>query len=220
MIILNFKNYPQYQDGNLDEILVQVQQTMKNMPDKADKLVIAPAIADLRYIKNKFSDLNVIAPHVDIHAAGPFTGWTVATHLVALGLEHSLLNHSEHRVWSDQIGEYVQSVQTRGLKLIVCCENIHEAKFLLDFQPYAIAFEDRELIGSGNSITTARQAETEEFINLVKGKSLAIIGAGVAGASDIKAAMKMGADGVLLASAFAKAENKVKFLSEVMGALE
>jgi triosephosphate isomerase len=104
--------------------------------------------------------------------------------------------------------QLIIEAQAKGLKLIVCCENLEEAEKLLALKPYGIAFEDKDLIGSGQSITTAKAEDVKKFISMVKGKSKAIIGAGISTGEDVRSGIEFGADGFILASAFVKATDR------------
>jgi len=162
--------------------------------------------------------VNVVAPHVDPVELGKTTGHVPAQSLMNLGIKYALLNHSEHRVAWDVIVATLASAKAVGLNVIVCCENLEEAKALLPLEPYAISFEDKELIGSGNSITTGRAEDVKAFLELVKGKVKAIVGAGITNGPDIKAGREMQAEGYLLASAFAKATDKKTLAIELASA--
>ena len=92
-----------------------------------------------------------------------------------------------------------------------------EARSLAAFRPTAIAVEPPELIGSGVSVSTARPEVVEESVKVIKAVSpqtLALVGAGVSNATDLKKAMELGAEGVLLASAYVKAKDPETWLRE------
>jgi triosephosphate isomerase len=155
-----------------------------------------------------------MAQHVDTKAPGKTTGWITPENLLAHGIRDAVLNHSERRVYGDDIVEMIKDLQSRGLNLIVCCESIEEAQKILEARPMGIAYETKELIGSGVSVTTKPEI-IKEFVNLVKGKTMAFAGAGVTTGEDVKNAIELGCEGVILASAFAKAENHYNLAIEL-----
>jgi triosephosphate isomerase len=86
--------------------------------------------------------------------------------------------------------------------------------FAKSFQPWAVAFEPPELIGTGVSVSTAKPEVVQEFVSKMHRqapKVLAIVGAGVSTPQDVAKCFDLGASGVLLASAFVKAADPKKF---------
>jgi triosephosphate isomerase len=215
MIFLNFKTYPESTGQNSLKLLDSVAQAIIENPKVKELVYVAPSMVDLGFSKSKFDGVNIIAQHVDMHNAGSSTGWTTAENVVAHDISYVLYNHSEHRVFGDNIVENINTLQSKGLKVIFCCENVEEAKIALEANPFAIAFEPKELIGSGVSVTTRPEA-VAEFIAAVKGKSLALIGAGVSTGEDVQKGIELGADGALLASAFVKAADPKAKLMELV----
>lgn len=209
MVILNLKNYVESTGKNLSEVIAAVEDAIASDAGLSDVLSIAPAPYDLHFALSQAKSLKVFAQHVDAKTVGSTTGWSPAESIKALGVEYSVLNHSEHRFsdWAQLEATIIQA-QAAGLKLVVCCENLEEAEKLLALNPFAIAYEDKDLIGSGQSITTGRPEEVKKFIALVKGKSKAIIGAGISTAEDIQKGREFGAEGFILASAFVKAPDR------------
>jgi len=76
------------------------------------------------------------------------------------------------------------------------------------------------LIGKGIAVSTANPAIIAGTVNEVK--SIADIpvlcGAGISTPSDVKKAIELGADGVLLASAFVNSPDPVAFAKEIAAA--
>lgn len=205
MIILNLKTYEESTGEKAFRLLDALVSLQQKQPEVSKYIYTAPAMIDLWMIKSKYPMLNIISQHVDFANAGSTTGWTPAENLMKLGVEYSVLNHSEHRVWNEDIVENIKNVQAKGLKLIVACENLDEAQKLLEANPYAIALESKELIGTGKSITSLMPDSVMKFIEMCKGKTKLVIGAGVSTGEDIQSGLNMGAEGFILASAFVKA---------------
>ncbi len=210
MIILNLKNYPESTGNNAIDIVNAIATLISANAKLKDLLVVAPAVYDLHMAANVSSSANVTlaAPHVDAANPGSSTGMVPAANLEQFGIKYSILNHSEHRLTWENLVATMQTAQAAGLKLIVCCESVAEAQALLPYQPFAIAYEDKDLIGSGQSIITGRPEEIKKFIELTKGKTKVIIGAGISSGEDVKAGIAMGAEGFILASAFVKATDR------------
>lgn len=209
MVILNLKNYPEATANNLTAVLSEIESAVRAETKIVDLVAVVPAIYDLHLAVEKAGNLQIFSPHVDAKAQGSTTGWVPAQALLSLNINYSVLNHSEHRFGTWEELEYtIKQVQEEGLKVVVCCENLEEAQKLLALNPFAIAYEDKDLIGSGQSITTGRPEEVKKFIELAKGKTKVIIGAGISTGEDVKQGLEFGAEGFILASAFVKAENK------------
>src|SRR5690606_9107428 len=124
-------------------------------------------------------------------------------------------NHSEHRVWDENILENISDIQAKGLKLVVCCENLNEAQHLTQAKPFAIAYEPPDLIGSGVSVTT-RPEVVKDFIGIIPAGIIPIIGAGISNREDVQNALKLGSKGVIVASAFVMANDHKAKLQELL----
>ncbi len=216
MIILNLKNYPEATGLNLRSVLSEIDAAANENSKVRDLVAVVPAIYDLHFAVENVNGLQVFSPHVDDKTTGSTTGWTPAETLQSINIHYSVLNHSEHRYsnW-EELEATILHVQEVGLKTIVCCENLEEAEKLLRLKPYAIAYEDKDLIGSGQSITTGRPEEVKKFIELTKNKTKVIIGAGISSGEDVSQGLEFGAEGFILASAFVKAVNKKEKVLEL-----
>lgn len=215
MIVLNFKTYSQVTGKNAVDVLETIKELNEANPAMKEKVYVCPAQIDLTKVVMDFPQVNVMAQNIDVLESGSNTGWTSAECVRGLGVKYTLLNHSEHRVGDIEIlKKFIESVQGIGIKVLVCCENLEEAEELLKSEPFGIAYEPKELIGSGRSVSSEEPEIVEEFIGLCEGKTKAFIGAGVSTKDDVKASYQLGAYGVLLASAFAKTDDKKAKLQE------
>jgi len=108
------------------------------------------------------------------------------------------------------VGACVQLCKDLGLTTCVCADTIDIAKDLARFSPYYIAVEPPELIGGDVSVTSANPAIVSGTVETVKAvdKGIRVLcGAGVKNGGDVKAAIDLGAEGVLLASGVVKAKD-------------
>lgn len=211
MIVINFKNY---KFGK--ETLELARRIEKYLPSA----IACPPAMDVAGI-SAMTKLKVYAQHVDNQEGDRATGFVLANGLKKLGVRGSLLNHSEHRISEKEIKETIEKCSQAGLKIILCAESVAEARKFISFRPEAIAFEDRDLIGSGKSITDYKSDEVKKFVEVMRGSGVkALCGAGVSSAEDVRVALELGCDGVLIASAIAKgdlskAEKLLKEISQV-----
>jgi triosephosphate isomerase len=84
------------------------------------------------------------------------------------------------------------------------------SKAVAELKPYAVAVEPPELIGSGRSVSKVDPGIVEGTVKEVKrvyADCVVLCGAGVTNGEDVKAAIELGADGVLLASGVVKAKD-------------
>lgn len=204
MIIINTKNY---KTG--DELL-----KLARLIEKYDvHTIIAVPAADLARISSK-SVLNVYAQHVDVVDGEKSTGWISAGSVRANGGSGTLVNHSEHPLKMEQIKKTIEQCKKARIASVVCAKSLDEVRKIATFKPSAIAFEDPKLISTGKSITKYQPKILEKFVQVLKGKPVVpICGAGISSADDVKMALEIGCEGVLIASAIA-ASKRPEFLLE------
>src|SRR3989344_4326312 len=183
MIVINFKNYV-WGPSALDLV--------KKIEIYYNKAIVAVPSLDIPLIV-KNTSLAVWAQHVDHAEAGRGTGFIIPEQLISLGVQGSLLNHSEHRVPLATIRKTVQRANEVGLKLIVCASSLVEVQQLIKLNPYAIAFEDKKLIATGKSITAAKAKDVQKFATMLEGSStIPLCGAGITTCEDVAEAFVLG----------------------------
>jgi triosephosphate isomerase len=211
MIVLNLKTYPE----SIQKALLFTDITREVVGDTGVRIVVCPPTVFLREAAESFSD--VFAQHADPEPAGAHTGSISAEMLKAAKVKGSLINHSEKRVAdSSRIKATIDRLHEQGLESLVCAAATGEASSFASYSPTFIAVEPPELIGSGISVS---KAKPEIVINSVKAVKevnhnvKVLCGAGVSNKDDLKKALELGAEGVLLASAFVKAKDPKAFLA-------
>ncbi len=215
-VILNLKTYSEsFQRKALDQVKAAEAAHAEH------QLVVCPSMLDAGWVasERKKDKPLLFAQHADANGFGAFTGSVPLDALKALGFEGTLLNHSERRIPHEQIKKTVAAAQALGMKTVVCAESLSEAKHVAAFGPWAVAIEPPELIGSGISVSTARPelvSDGVKAIHSVDKRVKALVGAGVSSRNDFQLSLKLGAEGVLLASAFAKAKDPAKWLDEFL----
>lgn len=213
MIVLNLKSYEETFGNQTNIFLDPIKEITQN---SKIQIYVAVNAVDIRMAKESYPQINIISQNVDSDKVGSSTGKIVPELLLTAGINYSLFNHSENRKNSLTIIEDIKNIQSRGIKLIVCCENVEEAKEILKAEPFAIAFEPPELIGSGISVSNYPDL-VKDFINLFESSNtIPLIGAGISKGTDIKDSIALGAHGVLLASAYVKASDKKAKLKELL----
>ena len=138
------------------------------------------------------------------------------------GISGSLINHSENRMKLADIDEVIQLCKQNDIESCVCTNNIATSKAIATFSPDAVAVEPPELIGTGIPVSQAQPEVVEDSVKGVKSinkKIKVLCGAGISTGDDMKAAMDLGADGVLLASGIVKAKNPKEALLDLVSKL-
>lgn len=208
MIIVNFKNY---KSGK--EALELCRRIERHLPDA----IVAVSDYDAGLVSAK-TRLKVFTQHVDYFKTGRATGFAIPEVVKRIGAEGALLNHSEHRITADTVKRTVKRANEVGLKIVLCVESVAQAEEFKSLKPWAIAYEDEELVASGKSITQFRQDDIGRFVEVLKGsKILPICGAGIHSKYDVLVARQLGCKGVLISSAIAKSRNAGKLLKELQG---
>lgn len=208
MIIINFKNYKSgYKALKLAKIVE------KYLP----KAIVAVSAFDLGFIVN-YTKLRVYAQHIDDVEGNRGTGFLNSWALKSCGGTGSLLNHSEHRIPIKVIKKILSNSKKFNLKIIVCASNLKEAKKIakINQRPYAIAFEDSKLVGTGKSITKYKSEDIIKFVKLIKNtKIIPFCGAGINSTEDFKEAFRLGCKGVLISSAITNVKNPSLMLKQL-----
>ena len=109
-----------------------------------------------------------------------------------------------------------------GLIVVVCANDPYTAASVAAFRPDMIAIEPPELIGGDISVSTARPEIITDTINKVRcvvSDMPILCGAGIKTAADVKKAIELGAQGILVASGIVKAENPEEKLRELANAI-
>jgi len=216
IIALNLKVYAESLGGNGAELYKHAAEVSLLT---GVRVIVAPQAVDLRAAAQICTD--VFAQHVDANVQGAFTGTLTVEAIKAAGCKGSLVNHSEHRVPEERIAATIARLKEAGLESMLCTKDAEESARLAKYEPTFIAVEPPELIGSGISVSTAKPevvSGTVEAVAKVNATPV-LCGAGVSNASDVKKAIELGAAGVLLASAYVKANDPKALLQSMAEAI-
>ena len=202
VVVVNFKTYPQA----TGEKAVALAKTCEKVSNESGvSVVIAPQIPDIHRISIAV-DIPVFSQHLDPGDPGRYTGHVLGETLVAAGCSGTLINHSEKRMQLADIEDAIRKAETLGLYTIVCTNNPLVSVAAAALNPSAIAIEPPELIGTGISVTQAKPeviSGSVDQIRAVNKDATILCGAGISTGDDVVASIRLGAQGVLLASAIA-----------------
>lgn len=218
IVILNYKTYLESSGENA----LELAHALKSASEESGiTMVAAPQAADIYRIQDQIS-LPIFAQHIDPITPGGHTGSNLIETLIEAGISGSLINHSENRMKLADIDEVIQLCKQNDIESCVCTNNIATSKAIATFSPDAVAVEPPELIGTGIPVSQAQPEVVEDSVKGVKSinkKIKVLCGAGISTGDDMKAAMDLGADGVLLASGIVKAENPKEALLDLVSKL-
>lgn len=206
VIVLNEKTYLE-SAGDRGFELAKICEAVS--AEQGMSIVICPQQVELAKIASSVK-IPCFAQHVEAVEPGSHTGFVTLDSIKAAGATGTLVNHSEHRLKIADVEFIIGKAASLDLLTIVCTNNIAVSKAVAELKPYAVAVEPPELIGSGRSVSKVDPgivAETVKEVKQVYADCVVLCGAGVTSGEDVKAAIELGADGVLLASGVVKAKD-------------
>ena len=213
LIVVNFKTYATamgIQAENLASMMASVTTSAR--------MVGVVSAFDLATINQSSPNLEIWSQHLDPVGMGSFTGWLQPNNAIERGAKGTIINHAEHKVPLNHVEELMKQLP-EGFQICACAADVEEAKALASLSPTFIAVEPPELIGGDISVTTADPDIIKSTVDAVKSVNeniRVLCGAGVKNGSDVKMALSLGAEGVLLASGVTKAEDPFEILNDLV----
>ncbi len=201
IIIVNFKSYKEA-TGKKAMILAKACDHVAENTNA--NIAIAPQLLDIERIY-EIVDIPILAQHVDPVELGAKTGYALPEAVKAAGAIGSIINHSEHTIRFTDVEKTIERCEESGLRSIVCAPNSADAQLIDALKPDMIAVEPPELISGKVSISKAKPQLIIDAVQHLRSKVL--VGAGIHTTKDVKTAIALGADGVLVASGIVKARN-------------
>ncbi len=217
MFIINCKNYEEISGDKISKFVKIAEKILKKYKIK---IAIAPPQHLIGLVSN--SKIPILAQHVDNSKVGSTTGYVVPELLKKSKVSGSLINHSEHRISSEDISELVSKLRELKMISVVCVKNVAEAKKYAKLNPDYIAIEPPELIGSGKAVSNERPQiiiKAADAIKNTNNKTKLLCGAGIVSGQDVAKALELGSEGILVASGIIKAKNWTKIIEEFSKAM-
>ena len=155
---------------------------------------------------------------IQLHAGG-HTGSVLLECAKEAGAAGTLINHSEKRMKLADIDEIVKRSSAEEMVSVVCTNNIETSAAVASLGPNFVAVEPPELIGSGIPVSQAEPEVVEGTVAAVQkiNPSVKVLcGAGISTGDDMKAALDLGSEGVLLASGIILAKSPEKALLDLV----
>ena len=213
MIIVNFKTYSEATGRSAVDLAKKAERVNR---ESKIAMGVAPQFVDIAAIAEAV-EIPVFSQHVDPIKPGNFTGHVLAESVKAAGAVGTLINHSERRLKLSEIGEVVEITREHHLTSLVCANAARIAAAAAVLEPDIIAVEPPELIGTGIPVSKAKPevvTGTVKLVRRVNSKVTILCGAGITDGEDVAAALKLGTQGVLVASGIVKAKNPYTVMRE------
>jgi triosephosphate isomerase len=206
VLIINAKNY---MEASGDRGVKLAKSAEKVARDLGVNVIIAPPTPIIYSVSQSVS-IPVFAQHVDLSKVGSTTGFIVPELLKDMRITGSLVNHSEHQLPIKAVKSTIERLTQIGMHSVVCAADPRRMGIFAKMGPDAVAIEPPELIGSGIAVSKARPEVITDSLKIVRktgSTSKLICGAGIVTGEDVKRALELGAEGVLVASGIVKASD-------------
>jgi triosephosphate isomerase len=218
LVLINFKTYLEA----TGEKAVELARLVEKASLETDVCMgLAPQHTDIFRVAEAVS-VPVFAQHIDPVEAGSHTGHVLAEAVKEAGAIGTLINHSERQLRLSGIAAIVK--RTRELQMVsVICANTPEVSMAVaGLNPEMIAIEPPELIGTGIPVSKAKPevvTDTIELVRKVNQRVTILCGAGITSGEDVAAALRLGTEGVLVASGVVKAKDPYNVLIQFAEAI-
>jgi triosephosphate isomerase len=214
IIIINFKTYKEIYGNNGLKIAKAAEQVSK---EEGLTIMIAPPIAEVMLYTTQIN-IPVISQHVDAHEPDRGTGMIPVELIKSTGAVGSIVNHSEHPVNLNSISFVVDKLKKYDMISCVCVQRSSEAGSIAILNPDMVAIEPPELIGGNISVSTAKPEIVAYSVENVREQSnevAVLCGAGIKSDEDVKKAVDLDVDGILISSGVVLSKNPKEIIENL-----
>lgn len=216
LILVNFKSY----NEALGNRAIKLAEYARKVTEETGIMIgVAPQYVDLREITKL--KIPTFAQHVDPIEPGSHTGHVTLESVKDAGAEGVIINHSEHRMILSDINFIIKKARQLNLTTVVCADTVEASIAVSALKPDIVAIEPPELIGTGRAVSKVNPDIVRNAVVGIKNVSKdvhVLCGAGITNGDDVYAAIKLGTEGVLLASGVVKSSDPYKVLLEMANA--
>jgi triosephosphate isomerase len=213
IIIVNYKTYTESTGKNAVELAKKAERVHE---ETGVYVGVAPQLADLATVARSVA-IPVFAQHIDPIRPGGYTGHVLADSAKEAGAIGTLINHSERQLKLSDIEQIIRQTREHNMISVVCANNPSVSAAVAVLEPDMIAIEPPELIGTGIPVSKAQPeiiTGTIKLVREVNKKVMVLCGAGISRGEDVVAALKLGTQGVLVASGIVKAKDPYAIIRE------
>ncbi|MGQ9539349.1 MAG: triose-phosphate isomerase [Candidatus Bathycorpusculaceae bacterium] len=213
LIIVNFKTYSEATGKKAVELAKKAEKVSR---ETQIAICVAPQFTDIVAVARE-AETPIFAQHIDPIAPGSHTGHVLAEAVKEAGAVGTLINHSEKQLKLAEIDTAIRIAREKKLVSVVCANNQAISAAVAALKPDMVAVEPPELIGTGTAVSKAKPevvTATVKLVREVNPKVTILCGAGISRGEDVAAALRLGTQGVLVASAVVKAKDQYRVLRE------
>jgi triosephosphate isomerase len=213
IIIVNFKTYLEATGRKAVELAKQAEKVSK---ETGASIVAAPQFADIARVAEAV-EIPVFAQHIDSIKPGSCTGHVLVDSIKEAGAVGTLINHSEKQLKLIDIDTAIRLAREKNLISCVCANNPSVSAAVAALKPDIVSIEPPELIGTGVAVSKAQPEVVTNTVKLVREVNTEVTilcGAGISHGEDVAVALRLGTQGVLIASAIVKAKDPYSILRE------
>lgn len=214
IIIVNFKTYAEA-FGKRGLRLAKIVEKVSLKTDLC--IAVSPQFTEIQNIVERVN-IPVLAQHVDPIFYGSNTGHILPEAIKEAGAVGTLINHSERSVRLKTVCKSINRAREVGLISVVCGSKPDIVAEITKFSPDYVAIEPPELIGTGIPVSRAKPEVVTDTVRLVKKTNPTIkilCGAGITKGEDVVAAIRLGTQGIIIASGVVKAKDQYNALFEL-----
>ena len=213
LILVNFKTYIESSGKKALRLAKQAEEISN---ETGVCIGLAPQYTDINQISKAVS-IPIFSQHLDPIEPGSHTGHVLAEAIKEAGAIGTLINHSEKRIKLSRIDASIQRANKVNLVTVVCTNNENVSASAAVLKPTYIAIEPPELIGTGIPVSQAKPEIVTKTVSCVRNINpdvIVLCGAGITRGDDMIAALRLGTQGVLVASGVVKAKKPGKVLMD------
>jgi triosephosphate isomerase len=219
LVLVNFKCYLESTGASAVQLARYAQQASEKL---GVAVAVAPQAADLRLVSQQ-TKVPVFAQHIDPIKPGSHTGHVLPECVLEAGASGILVNHSERRLEVGLIEDTILRAKGLQLTTVVCANTAGIAAAVASLGPDMIAVEPPELIGSGVAVSKAKPeiiTDTVSRIRKIDTEVTILCGAGITSGEDVREALRLGTQGVLVASGVVKAKDQKAAIEDLAKACQ
>lgn len=217
VVAINYKNYKSgvgKRGIGLARKIGLLSRKFKNY-----EFILCPGYLDLVCVKNvvRKYGVRVFAQHLDPIEPGKNTGFVSPYEIFSYHIDGVVLNHAEHKLRFDVLKKSVLFARKYRLKILLCADNLAEAKRLIGLKPDYLALEPPELIGGNKSLALVNPRIVERIYRSLNPKRTKILlGAGVKRREDLVVAKKAKLNGIFISSLVMNSKKPIKDLKKIL----
>ena len=217
-LIVNFKNYPAILGAGSVRLARAAESAAREV---GIEVIVAPPVSMIGVVASSVK-IPVFSQRTENAELGQSTGALIPEAIKAAGADGTILNHSEAITSSAELDRLIPRIKSLGLSICLCARTTREVRSLAMHGTGYLAIEPPELIGTGIAVSEARPELIKASVRAAKDSGFAgriLCGAGIVEGNDVRKAVDLGVDGILVASSVVKAKDWVGKLTELASPL-